>query len=109
MKMLDDYFKLQEKIYDYFGYKEDWVVIPFEDRRNFFWHVGEDFVKYAHNTEDFLTGDFYEDEIYTLRFLPKYIYRSDGYTMICVYTHTDGIKFLAIYDNRMEIDTLDEE
>lgn len=30
MKQLDEYFKLQKEIYDYFGYKEDWVVIPIE-------------------------------------------------------------------------------
>lgn len=31
MKLLNEYFKLQKEIYDYFGYKEDWVVIPIDD------------------------------------------------------------------------------
>ena len=35
MKLLDQYFKLQKEIYDYFGYKEDWVVIPLYDNREF--------------------------------------------------------------------------
>ena len=49
MKLLDDYFKLQKEVYDYFGYVEDWVVIPLEDGTEYFWklHEGYGIVKFA--------------------------------------------------------------
>lgn len=39
MKILDEYFKLQKEIYKYFGYVEDWVVIPIDDKRDFYWSL----------------------------------------------------------------------
>jgi len=30
--MLKDFFDQQEKIFNYFGYVEDWKVIPLDDR-----------------------------------------------------------------------------
>ena len=47
-------------------------------------------------------GNYYEDEIYTQRFLPKWVYRGEDYTMVCVDTHTDGNQFLRIFDNLKE-------
>lgn len=103
MKLLDEYFNLQKQIYDYFGYEENWVVIPIEDRREYFWYYTDNKkVYYAKTMEDFGNEDYYSDEIYTQRFLPKWVYRTEDYTMICVDTHTDGNKFLAIYDNKRE-------
>ncbi len=37
MKLLKEYFELQTKIHDYFGYEEDWKVIPLEDSTDFYW------------------------------------------------------------------------
>jgi hypothetical protein len=108
MKLLDDYFKLQKEIYEYFGYEEDWLAIPLDDRREFYWKLEGDVpgnVYYAETVEklnDTEAGEFYEDEIYTQRFLPKWVYRAKDYTMIVVDTHTDGNKFLAVYDNTKE-------
>ena len=109
MKLLDEYSKLKEEIYNYFGYIEDWVVIPIEDRREYFWDLGNNEVIYAENENDFNTGNYYEDEIYTQRFLTKWVYEKEDYTMICVDTHTDGNKFLAIYDNSKRIIGLIDE
>lgn len=111
MKVLDDYFKLQAEIYKYFGYEEDWVVMPINDRREFYWKLNQDnggsgevvFWISRKNVGKFTDDDGYTDEIYTQRFLPKYVYQGKDYTMICVDTHTDGNKFLAIYDNAKEI------
>lgn len=106
---LNAYRKLLKEIHEYFGYKEDWVVIPIEDRREFYWHIegaedgGE--VQYHEKplTADLVEdGAHYEDSIYTQRFLPKWVYRAEKYTMICVDTHTDGNKFLAIFANDKE-------
>ncbi len=111
MKLLDDYFALQEKVHGFFGYVEDWRILPLEDRREMYWTLpdGEGYggiVKYAENPDDLhphVNGDYYEDEIYTQRHLPKWVYRAEGYTMICVDTHTDGNQLLVVYDNAKEL------
>ena len=104
MKQLDDYLKLQKDIYDYFGYNEDWRVIPIDDARSYYWKATDTSVKFAESIEQFNSdGDYYQNEIYKQRFLPKWIYRGNEYTMICVDTHTDGNQFLQIFDNSKEI------
>lgn len=105
MELLDKYFDLQKKIYDHFGYVEDWVVIPLDDAREYFWHLNDDEVKFAKDEKNLFEGteeDGYSNEIYTQRFLPKFVYRADDFTMICVDTHTDGNKFLQVFDNSKE-------
>lgn len=107
MKLLDDYLALQAQIFAYFGYVEDWRVIPIDDRRSYFWKLdgeGPGTVGYA-DTEQGLAdqdGNYYEDEIYTQRHLPRWVYRGPEFTLVCVDTHTDGNKFLAIFDNAKE-------
>ena len=104
MDALDKYLELQQAIYDYFGYKEDWVAIPMEDRRDMTWQItnGEG---HGGQVSHWKPGekDFYVNSIYTQRFLPKWVYRGEEYTMICVDTHSDGNKFLAIYTNKLEV------
>ena len=53
--------------------------------------------------------NYYEDQIYTQRFLPKWVYRAEDYTMISVDTQCDGNKFLAIFDNTKELPALVDE
>lgn len=104
---LDQYLKLQQEIFDYFGYVEDWRVIPIDDRREYYWQLtGEgrgDEVKYSLDPTLEDENKLYSDEIYTQRFLPKWVYRGENYTMVCVDTHTDMNFFLAIYDNKKEV------
>lgn len=103
MKLLDEYFEIQQKIYDYFGYEEDWQVIPLEDRRDYLWYADSNEVVYAKQMKDFEIhrGEYYSDEIY--KYLLQYIYETKDYTMIIIDTHTDGNKFLAIYDNSKKL------
>jgi len=103
--IIDTYFKLQSGIFECFGYIENWKVIPMEDSRECVWLLNEEagFVRFAVDMEDFESGDYYENEIYTQRFLTKYVYRTDNFTMICVDTHTDDNKYLQIFDNKKEI------
>jgi len=109
MKLLSDYFTLQNQIYDYFGYQEDWVIIPLDDVTDYYWELeGEGpgrvrFAKTKHQLLDVEAGNYYENSIYTQRFLPKWVYRGPEYTMICVDPHTDGNKFLQIFDNSKEL------
>jgi hypothetical protein len=98
MKLLDDYLKLQQEIYDYFGYKEDWRVIPIEDSRNSFWKLDEygDEVFFADTLKELKEegGNYYGNEI-----IHDGVYRGKEYTLIEVDTHTDGNKFLQIFSN----------
>jgi len=104
MKLLDEYFKVQNEIYDYFGYKEDWVVIPLDDARTYFWWVDDNEVHFADTEKELFDedGNYYVNEIYTQIFLPKWVYRSEDFTMICVDTRTDGNRFLQVFDNSKE-------
>lgn len=104
-ELIDNYFALQDKIFEYFGYKEGWTVIPLNDCRQYFWFLtGEGPEDRVIFTEKNLFNiiDIYSNEIYTQRFLKKWVYRTKRYTMICVDTHTDGNKFLQIFDNKKE-------
>ena len=117
MKQLDDFNKVRQEIFDYFGYVEDWVAIPIDDRREMYWRLkqnpdGRGKVTYHEErmtNESVEDGHCYENSIYTQRFLPKWVYKGKEYTMICVDTHTDGNRFLAIYDNDKEQNDISAE
>ena len=108
MELLKDYFRLQQEIYDYFGYVEDWKVIPLDDCTDYYWKLiehgdGRGEVMFAEGIEALDSdGDYYVNSIYTQRFLPKWVYRGKDYTMICLDTHVDGNKLLRVFDNKKE-------
>lgn len=113
MKLLEQYFNLQKQIYDYFGYVEDWVVIPLDDQTNKYWMItgGDErgaggYVTWSpepFTIESLKKGDnIYGGPVYTQCFLPKWIWRVEKYTMISVDTQTDGNKFLMVFDNSKE-------
>ena len=117
MQLLDTLMSTEQKIFDYFGYVEDWVKIPLDDGREYFWQlfpryddktdptrITGGYVRFAETMGVLMDsdGDYYENEIYTQRFLPKYVYVGDEFTMISVDTHTDGNKFLMILDNNKQ-------
>jgi hypothetical protein len=110
MELIDQYFKTQKEIYDYFGYTEDWVTIPLSDNRHYYWQLtGEgpgDEVLYADTLADLEDGDagnYYSAEIYTQRFLPKWVYRGEEYTMVSGDTHCDGNRYLMVFSNEYEV------
>ena len=109
MQLLKDYQNIRQELFDYFGYKEDWRVIPVDNATIYYWrlngegHGGE--VLFADTVEELESGDgnSYSNEIYTQRHLEKWVYRGEEYTMVVVDTHTDGNKFLQIFDNKKEV------
>ena len=112
MDDLKKYFDLQQKIYDYFGYVEDWVVIPLEDSTRYNWVLiqgigggGRVWYSEAEFTPDMIRdgSQLYSCIIYTQRFLPRWVHRADDYAMICADTQTDGNKFLMVFDNSKEL------
>ena len=106
MKTLDDYFELQRQIFEHFGYTQDWRVLPLDDARGYYWRLdgeGPGTVTFAETEEKLASdGDYYENEIYTQRHLPRWVYRAADYTLVVVDTHTDGNQLLQVFDNAME-------
>lgn len=124
---LSEYFNLQKEIYDYFGYVEDWVVIPLEDGTENYWNICDD--EYYHSPQKYSLTEFKEFKdylcnmsleedpleikalyhnmygglIYKQRFLKKWIYRGKDYTMIVANTQSDGNIFLYVFDNTKEV------
>jgi len=109
MDDLIEYTKAKQRIFDHVGYIEDWRVLPIEDTTESFWHLeGEGHggkLCYADSEEELESedGQYYEDEIYTQRHLPKWVYRGEKYTMVVVDTNCDGNQLLRILDNEKEI------
>lgn len=99
-ELLVEYFKLRDQIHSYFGYLEDWRVIPIDDATEFYWKLLEDSVTFS-DTLDF--SDPYVNPIFKYKHLTQWVYRGKDYTMIVVDTQTDGNKFLQIFDNAKEI------
>jgi hypothetical protein len=103
MELLDEYTNLRNAVFSYFGYVEDWRVLPIDDARAYFWTLegeGPGVVRFAETEEELNDGEGnYENEIYTQRHLEKWVYRGAEFTMIVVDTHTDGNQFLQIFDN----------
>ena len=97
MKLLKEYFSLQKEIYKYFGYVENWKLIPIVDDTDVYWYLGEDVIFFDYNKFDpkkVYDDDFngYSNVIYTQRHLDQYVYARKEYTMICADTRTDGNK-----------------
>lgn len=104
--LLGTYFSNQRAIYELFGYQEDWVVIPISDDTGHAWWwlssegrggkviFGDEDVR-----KDIETEKYYSHSVYTQRFLQKWVYKTQTHTMVCSNTHTDGNKFLCIFDN----------
>lgn len=108
MKLLDSYLDLQYQIFSYFGYVEDWRVLPLEDSRKYYWRLygeGPGSVRFADSKAelDDEDMDYYEDEIYMQRHLERWVYRGDEFTMVCVDTHIEGNQLLRVFDNSKEV------
>lgn len=113
--LLEEYYNIRQQIFDYFGYVEDWRVIPFDDCRQMFWMLEQDSdgsgSVFYHETKEALplteeaehAGQYYQSDVYTQRHLPKWVYRGEKFTMICTDPGVDGNKFLSIFDNEKEI------
>jgi hypothetical protein len=106
MKLLDDYNTKLQEIYNYFGFREDWAVFPLDDARRYFWEMSDDEVTFYDTREAYETQDMahaYSNEICNHRHYPKAVYEGADFTLIMVDTHTDGNKFLQIFDNSKRV------
>lgn len=96
-------------IFVHCGYKQDWVVFPLDDQRDAYWWVEPDErgeVRWAESAAklfDDKAGDYYNGNIYTQRFLKKWVFRGKKLTLAVVDTHCDGNRLLMIFDNAREL------
>lgn len=111
MEMLKRYFALQAEIFAYFGYVENWRVIPLDDQTDKHWMLfqeedGSGQVAYSPDpftAESVEAGtNTYSAIIYRQRFLPKWVCRAADFTMVSADTRTDDNKFLMVFANAME-------
>ncbi len=123
MKELDEYFKLQQTIYDLFEYQEQWRVYPLDDMRDAWWSIeGNDvywsekkenhqkFIDQQNDINDISDDDVYSGEIKRSRHLETSIYedKDKKFTMIIVDTNTDFNVFLMIFDNAKRLQCEDD-
>lgn len=101
MEQLDKYKAALQSIYDYFGYKEGWEVYPINDNRKYWWIIDRNQVFFFDTKEVFLTLN--DDLSYDNEIINNQIYVGKDYTMILADTHTDGNKFLQIFDNAKKL------
>lgn len=115
-KKWDQWSEARSWIHEYFDYKEDWVTIPMTDCRDQWWFIrgaeddtgrgGEVVMEYQpepFDIKDVEDGNCVCWNIYTQRFLPKWVFRGEDYTMIACATGVDGNKYLAIFSNDQEV------
>ena len=106
MDLLDAEQAAREAVFKYFGYVEGWLVLPLDDETGSVWMLpdgDEGVVIFADSMEQLENegdGVYYENQIYTQRHLPKWVYRGAEFTMIVVDTHN---QLLQIFDNSKEI------
>ena len=108
---LDAYFTAKARVHEGFKYTPDWVEIPLDDAREYHWMLvgGEGVGATCVYSDDPFTEKsiragktIYSGSIYTQRFLKKWVYRTKTYVMVAVDTHTDGNKFLMVFDAARE-------
>ena len=85
MELLNKHQAAQEELFKYFGYVEDWCAIPVDDATEYYWKIegsetdgNVQFAEEKHDLDDDCSGNHYENEIYTNRHLPKWVYRGKG-------------------------------
>ena len=113
MKELDEYFRLQQTIYDLFQYKEAWRVYPLDDMREVYWSTESDQVYWSEEKEnhqqlidqEYEIDDIPDDDVYSGEIRNDAIYddKDKKFTMIVVDTNTDFNVFLMIFDNERKM------
>ncbi|AUR89231.1 hypothetical protein NVP1121O_203 [Vibrio phage 1.121.O._10N.286.46.C4] len=108
MELFSNYEKMKKEIFEYFGYVEDWRILPLVFDTDMYWAVDDVSVVFSEDLsnliEEDLVGNHYENTIYKQRHLPKWVYRGEEYTMIVVDTPSDGNQCLQVFSNSKEIE-----
>lgn len=105
MKLIENYNKALQEIYDHVGFVEDYVVYPISDCTEHYWWLSDESIYYGETKYDVLaeTDKYYSSEIYKQLFYSKWVYRGKDFTMIFSNPGVDGMKYFDIFDNSKEI------
>jgi hypothetical protein len=108
---LTRYFAAKAEVHAGFGYQPNWREIPLDDAREMYWMLvggeGEDaacvYSKKPFTEETLKTGQvIYSSDIYTQRFLEKYVFRVAGFVMVSADPKVNLNKFLMVFDAAKE-------
>lgn len=103
--IVDQYFSLEEKLQDHFGYEPSWSVYPFADYRDYFWYVDGKIIRHSENKDSLINDD--ENNLYDCETLGNDAYVAGTYVLIPVDTRCDGNCFLAIFDMTKQLQKKD--
>lgn len=96
-KKLDSYFKLQEEIHEYFGYRENCEIYSIQDYREVKWYIQGNTLQFIDNEEEYLF------EIYLDSPFAKRVYEREDFTFILCNTGCDGNIYFFIVDNQKKL------
>ena len=105
---LNGYFSLHREIQDYFGYKEDWEVLPLSDERDMYWMLVEGKSPFVVYSTEPLTVDAINDIGICIQFVygchrtRRTAYRRDDLVAVPLGPDIDGNRFLMIFDAAKE-------
>jgi hypothetical protein len=110
MKELDEYFALQQTIYDHFGYKDVWSVFPFShsinDARPMWWSIRDNSVYWSLKKENHqkLIDQCYEaddnlNDVDSADVLSMVYETNDKKFSMFQVMHGDDNVFLVVFDN----------
>lgn len=111
MELLKQYQVLEKEILEYFGYQEQWRVLPLHDSTDMYWMVDRNGVHFGEEYADCAYGAAESESDKAFMFsneLCGKVCRGKDYTAVPVYTNCDGNMFLQIFDNAKEV-TPDED
>lgn len=114
-EMLNGFFSLRKEIQAYFGYEEDWEVLPLSDERDMYWMLVEDkapFILYSSEpitAETIAEGDVVIGVVHDAHKTRRTAYRRDDFVAVPVDTRWDGNKYLMIFDVAKEVPPEDSD
>lgn len=94
MKLLNKYFKIVRKIYNYFDYSGGKKIYPFEDYTEFDWYKKDNRVFYSLDGSDFFSDEYIEE----------YVGEDGLYTMFLIKDSLNIDDCLIIFDNKKLVD-----
>jgi len=112
-EILNGFFNLRRDIKHYFGYEDDWEMLPLDDERDMYWMLVEGKSPFVVYSEAPLTpktiseGEFCFGPVFDHRKTRRTAYRRDDLVAVPVDTQTDGNKFLMIFDTAKEVESTD--
>jgi hypothetical protein len=104
--LVNSYKNAEKAIHNFFGFTEDWRVLPIEDATDVYWYVDSGEVMYSNSKEKlaaYMAGDDEGDEIYGGEQYHGIRIDKEGSTLIGLNTQCDGNVFLMVFDSTKEI------